>query len=134
MKTQTIKWIGFKGCLAAAVLLLAPAARADSAAEDLRLTIGKSVVIDYASDIRQISTSNPEIADASPITTREVILHGKGLGAATLIVWNKEGQRYFYNITVEMSLDALRKLMRETFPNEQIQVQSSRESVSLTGT
>jgi len=134
MKQQIIKRIGFKGCLAAAVLLLAPAAKADSAAEDLRLTIGKSVVIDYASDIRQISTSNPEIADASPITTREVILHGKGLGAATLIVWNKEGQRYFYNITVEMSLDALRKLMRETFPNEQIQIQSSRESVSLTGT
>ena len=134
MKQQSLKSIGWKGCLAAAALLwIAPAAQADSSAEDLRLTIGKSVVIDYASDIRQISTSNPEIADASPVTTREIILHGKSLGAATLIVWNKEGQRYFYNITVEMSLDALRKLIRETFPNEQIQVQSSRESVSLTG-
>ncbi len=132
MKHQ-MKWIGWRGWLAVAALLLAPVAKADSAAEELRLTIGKSVVIDYASDIRQISTSNPEIADASPVTTREVILHGKSLGAATLIVWNKEGQRYFYNITVEMSLDALRKLIRETFPNEQIQVQSSRESVSLTG-
>lgn len=132
MKHQ-MKWIGWRGALAMAALLLAPAAKADSAAEELRLTIGKSVVIDYASDIRQISTSNPEIADASPVTTREVILHGKSLGVATLIVWNKEGQRYFYNITVEMSLDALRKLIKETFPNEQIQVQSSRESVSLTG-
>jgi hypothetical protein len=28
-------------------------------AEDLRMTVGKSVVIDYPSDIRQISTSNP---------------------------------------------------------------------------
>ena len=134
MKHQSLNAIGLKGCLAAAVLLLAPAAKAaDSGAEELRLTIGKSVVIDYASDIRQISTSNPEIADASPVTTREIILHGKSLGAATLIVWNKEGQRYFYNITVEMSLDALRKLLRETFPNEPIQVQSSRESLSLTG-
>jgi pilus assembly protein CpaC len=119
-------------CLAAALLVATPA-KADSAAEELRLTVGKSVVIDYASDIRQISTSNPEIADASPITTREVILHGKGLGSATLIVWNKEGQRYFYNITVEMSLESLRKLLRETFPKDSIQVQSSRDSVSLTG-
>ena len=133
MKYQSLKWIGWRGCLAVAALLVGPAAHADSAAEDLRLTVGKSVVIDYASDIRQISTSNPEIADASPVTTREVILHGKSLGTATLIVWNKEGQRYFYNINVEMSLDALRKLMKETFPTEQIQVQSSRESVSLTG-
>ena len=133
MINQSLNWIGLRTCLTAALLVLAPAALADSAAEELRLTVGKSVVIDYASDIRQISTSNPEIADASPVTTREVILHGKSLGSATLIVWNKEGQRYFYNINVEMSLDALRKLIKETFPNEQIQVQSSRESVSLTG-
>ena len=133
MINQSLNWIGLRTCLTAALLVLAPAALADSAAEELRLTVGKSVVIDYASDIRQISTSNPEIADASPVTTREVILHGKSLGTATLIVWNKEGQRYFYNINVEMSLDALRKLIKETFPNEQIQVQSSRESVSLTG-
>jgi pilus assembly protein CpaC len=139
MKQQSMTSIGFKAiglrlCLVAAALLLAPPAKADSAAEDLRLTVGKSVVIDYASDIRQIATSNPDIADASPITTREVILHGKGLGTATLIVWNKEGQRYFYNITVEMSLESLRKLMRETFPKEPIQTQSSRDSISLTGT
>jgi len=44
-------------------------------AEDLRLTVGKSVVIDYPSDIRQISTSNPDILDASPVTTREILLH-----------------------------------------------------------
>ena len=55
-------------------------------AEDLRLTIGKSVVIDYPSDVRQISTSNPDIVDASPVTTREILLHGKGLSSATLVV------------------------------------------------
>jgi pilus assembly protein CpaC len=103
-------------------------------AEDLRLTVGKSVVIDFDSDIRQISTSNPEIVDASPITTREVLLHGKGFGSATMVVWNKQGQRTFYNISVEMNLEALRKLLKSTFPNENIQVQSSRESLSLTGT
>lgn len=101
--------------------------------EDLRLTIGKSVVIDFASDIRQISTSNPEIVDASPITTREILLHGKGFGGATMVVWNKAGQRSFYNITVEMNLDTVRKLLKETFPNEDIKVASSRDSLSLTG-
>ncbi|HEY3741611.1 MAG TPA: pilus assembly protein N-terminal domain-containing protein [Bryobacteraceae bacterium] len=125
--------IGAAAVLFAAAGVLVPAAKADGAAEDLRLTVGKSVVIDYASDIRQISTSNPEIADASPITTREVILQGKGLGSATLIVWNKEGQRYFYNVTVEMSLESLRRLMKETFPKDTIQIQSSKDSVSLTG-
>ena len=100
-------------------------------AEDLRLTVGKSVVIDYPSDVRQISTSNPEIVDASPVTTREILLSGKGLGSATMVVWSKTGQRNFYNITIEQNLDPLRRLLAETFPHSDIHVQSSRDSLSL---
>jgi pilus assembly protein CpaC len=102
-------------------------------AEDLRLTIGKSVVIDYPSDIRQISTSSPEILDASPITTREILLNGKGLGSATLVVWSKSGQRTFYNCTVDLNLDPLRRMLKETFPMDDITVRSSRDTLSLSG-
>src|SRR5882672_6815864 len=83
-------------------------------AEDLRLTIGKSVVIDYPSDIRQISTSNPDTVDASPVTAREILLHGKGLGSATLVVWSKGGQRTFYNVNVDLNLDPLRRQLRDS--------------------
>ena len=103
-------------------------------AEDLRLTVGKSIVIDYPGDVRQISTSNPDIVDANPVTTREVLVHGKGLGTGTLIVWSKAGERTFYTVTVEANLDPLRRLLRETFPGDEIHVQSSRDSISLTGT
>jgi len=102
-------------------------------AEDLRLTIGKSVVIDYPSDIRQIATSSPDILDASPITTREILLHGKGLGSATLVVWSKSGQRTFYNCTVDLNLDPLRRMLKETFPMDDIQVRSTRDTLSLSG-
>jgi pilus assembly protein CpaC len=120
----------------AAILLLGPAIcsmAAQTAAEDLRLTVGKSVVIDYPSDIRQISTSNPEIVDASPVTTREILVHGKGLGTGTLIVWSKTGERTFYSVTVDANLEPLRHLLKETFPNEDIRVQSSRDSIALIG-
>src|SRR5260370_30305023 len=100
-------------------------------AEDLRLTVGKSVVIDYPSDIRQISTSSPDIVDASPVTTREILLHGKGLGNATLVVWSKTGERTFYNVTVDLNLDSLRKILKDSFPGEQISPDSSRHSLSL---
>ena len=102
-------------------------------AEDLRLTVGKSVVIDYPSDIRQISTSSPDIVDASPVTTREILLHGKGLGNATLVVWSKTGERTFYNVTVDLNLDSLRKILKDSFPNEQIVPESSRDSLTLNG-
>lgn len=101
--------------------------------EDVRLTVGKSIVIDYPADISRISTSNPEIVDASPVTGREVLVHGKSFGTVTLVVWSKTGQRNFYNITVEQNLEPLRRLLKDTFPKEDIHVQSSRDSLSLTG-
>ena len=115
------------------VLAAASSAFAQGGPEDVRLTVGKSIVIDYPADISRISTSNPDIVDASPVTGREVLVHGKSFGTVTLVVWSKTGQRNFYNITVEQNLEPLRKLLKDTFPKEDIHIQSSRESLSLTG-
>ena len=119
--------------LVALGFLLGAATAFGQSAEELRLTVGKSVVIDYPSDIRQISTSSPDIVDASPVTTREILLHGKGLGNATLVVWSKTGERTFYNVTVDLNLDSLRKILKDSFPNEQILPESSRDSLTLNG-
>lgn len=124
-------WAGRTAMAAVAALCAVPAY--GQSAEDLRLTVGKSVVIDYPSDIRQISTSNPDIIDASPVTTKEILMHGKGLGNATLIVWSRAGDRTFYNVTVDLNLDPLRKILKDTFPNEAITPDSTRDSVTLSG-
>ena len=117
----------------AALLGLAASRFQAQSAEDLRITVGKSIVIDYPGDIRQISTSNPEVVDASPVTTREILMSGKGLGSATMVVWSKADQRMFYNVTVELNLEPLRRILQETFPDEKIDIHSSRDSVSLNG-
>jgi len=122
-----------RGVLVVLGFLLGAGTVFGQSAEELRLTVGKSVVIDYPSDIRQISTSSPEIVDASPVTTREILLHGKGLGNATLVVWSKTGERTFYNVTVDLNLDSLRKILKDSFPNEQIVPESSRDSLTLNG-
>lgn len=130
----------FKPALGLAVglaLLVVPAAqtlRAQSGAEDIRVTLGKSVVIDYPEDVNRISTSNPEVVDYVPVSTREILLHAKGLGAATLVIWAKSGQRNFYNVNVEQNLEPVRKLIHEAFPKEDVQVYSAKDTISLTGT
>jgi pilus assembly protein CpaC len=128
---QVIKRVLFVSLLVVSVA--ANLALAQGGPEEIRLTVGKSIVIDYPTDISRISTSNPDIVDASPVTAREILIHGKSFGTVTLVVWSKAGQRNFYNITVEQNLEPLRKLLKETFPKEDIHVQSSRESLSLTG-
>ncbi len=101
--------------------------------EELKLTVGKSIVLDYPTDIRQISTSDPSVVDTMAVTTREMLLSAKGPGTSTIIVWSKSGQRSIYAINVEQNLEPLRRLMKETFPKEDIQIQSTRDSLSLTG-
>jgi pilus assembly protein CpaC len=101
--------------------------------EELRLTAGKSIVIDYPADIARISTSNPDTVDSVAVTTREILLHAKGIGTATIIVWAKSGQRTFYNVNVEHNLEPIRRLLKETFPGEAIHIQAARDSLSLTG-
>ncbi len=118
---------------AAAILTLGAAAGFAQGAEELRMTVGKSVVIDYPGDVRQISTSNPDVLDASPVTMREILLHGKGLGNATMVVWSKSGERTFYNVTVDLNLDPLRRMYKDSFPGEDITPVSSRDSLSLNG-
>jgi pilus assembly protein CpaC len=102
-------------------------------AENLSMTLGKSLVIEYPSDVREIKIGDTTVVDGSPVTTREIVLDGKGVGTTTMIVWNKTGQRTFYNVNVEMNLEPLRRLLKESFPSETIDAHSARDTVTLTG-
>jgi pilus assembly protein CpaC len=133
MTANPLKFLATPAAMALALSCGSIECRAQSA-EDLRMTVGKSIVIDYPADIRQISTSNPDVIDASPITTREILMNGKGMGTATMVVWSKAGERMFYNVTVEMNLDPLRRLLQDSFPGEKLTAASSKDSISLNGT
>ena len=99
-------------------------------APDGRQERGHRLSLRYPPDLDQ----QPRHCGRRPVTTREILLHGKGLGNATLVVWSKTGERTFYNVTVDLNLDSLRKILKETFPNEPIVPESSRESLTLNGT
>ena len=63
-------------------------------------------MIDYPSDAAD-STSNPDIIDASPVTTREIlVLAGLGSHHGDL---EQTGQRTFYNVTVDLNVDPLKR-------------------------
>ncbi len=95
---------------------VAPELLAQAGNQELKLTVGKSVVIDYPSDIGRISTSNPDVVDAVPITAREILINAKANGQGTLVVWSKTGERSFFSVTVDQNLEPIQKLLKDTFP------------------
>ncbi len=119
---------------AAAMAVLAPAlVFGQSSTEDLRVTVGKSIVVDYPTDVARISTSNPEVVDAVAVSTREVLLHAKSHGSSTVVIWARTGQRTFYNVSVEHNLEPIRRILKETYPDDQVVISSARDSVTLNG-
>lgn len=115
------------------MLCLAALSAPGETLNELKLSVGRSMVLDFPTDVRQISTSDPAVMDAVAVSTREVLVHAKAVGSATVIVWSKTGERSVYTASIDQNLEALKALVKETFPSEEIHVQSTRDSLSLTG-
>jgi len=119
--------------LALAAAVGAEDVRSQGPVEQLKLNVGRSVVLDRQADVARISISNPEIVDAVAITTREILINAKSAGAATLVIWPKNGGRTMYAVTVERDLEPIRRLLKETFPGEAIDIRADRDSLVLVG-
>ena len=108
-------------CLAAI-----PLWAADAGSREIGLTVGRGAVIDCPDGVEGVSTSNPEAVDAVVAGPKVVLFQAKALGQATLAIWSKAGGRQIYEVTVEANLEPLRKLMKETFPDERIDLRATR--------
>lgn len=114
-------------------VLAAVATPAEPSGADMKLTVGRSVVIDCPAEVTRLAISNPEVADAVAVSAREVLVNAKAQGMATVVVWPKTGARMLVTISVEQNLDPLRDLLRQTFPNQEIRVEAARDAISLNG-
>lgn len=101
--------------------------------EEIAMTVGKSVILDHPDEIARISISNPEIADAVAVSTKEVLLNAKAPGITTLVIWSKNGERNFFTLNVSANLQQIQQQIQNTFPGEEIRVLMSANAVSLVG-
>jgi len=99
----------------------------------MSLTIGRGAVIDCPDGVERVSTSNPQAVDVVTASDQVVLFQAKGVGQATLAIWSKSGGRRIYEVTVESNLEPLRRLLKETFPDEDIDLRGSRDSMALVG-
>jgi pilus assembly protein CpaC len=103
----------------------------------LMVTVGKSLIIDSPLDIRRISVANGELAEAVAVNPREVLINGKAPGETSLIVWQQNGARLIYDLTVRVSnarLEAVRQQVARDFPHEDINVTFENDTAFVRGT
>lgn len=101
----------------------------------MHLTVSKSTVLRLPDRVDRISVGNPSIADATPISEREVYMLGKELGTTNMIVWTKGGPATVIDLTVGADPSMLQSELQALLPGEKdITVKTTADSLVLLGT
>src|ERR1051325_979275 len=98
----------------------------------MTLTVGRGELLQFPDETSRVSVSDPTIADAVVVSQHDVVLNGKAPGNTTILIWHGDNVSP-YAVTVEPDLSEIQKQLRATFPNEHIDVTSSREGIVLSG-
>jgi pilus assembly protein CpaC len=108
---------------------------------DLSVAVGKSVLVDFAEPLVRVAIGMSEIAAVTVTSPTEVMVNGKMPGQTSLIIWQKGGNRQFFNITVRRNtfesidrLDAVRRQLMLELPGQAIKVSAENGSIFLRGT
>ncbi|MBI3695096.1 MAG: pilus assembly protein N-terminal domain-containing protein [Acidobacteria bacterium] len=100
---------------------------------EIRVLIGRSVVLEHPEEIVRVSVANPEVVDAVAVSTRELVLNGKSAGTTSLIVWSKAGAREMFTVTVDLNAEPIQRQINETFTGEKIRLRPGKDTLILTG-
>lgn len=111
------------------------------ATNELSVVVGRTVLLDCARPIQRVAIGLGGFAEATPVTPTEIMVNGKAPGQTSLILWEKGGNREFFNVTVRPSnytavdqLDAVRRELQHQLPGQIVRVSAASGSIFLSGT
>jgi len=98
----------------------------------LSLGIGKSVVIDFPDDVKDVLVADPKIANAVVRSARRAYIIGAAVGQTNVVFFNADGQQVAaYDIAIKRDLNGVRSALRQSTPG--VQIDGVGDGVILTG-
>jgi pilus assembly protein CpaC len=108
---------------------------------ELSVEVGKTVLVDTAQPIARVSVGLGDVAMVSAVTPTELMVNGKSAGQTSLIVWDANGGRQFFNVSVHPSMaatdsgvEAARRELSMQLPAQPIEISMANGTVFLRGT
>ena len=102
-------------------------------AAPLRVMVGKSILINTADQLKRVSVTDPNVADALVVTTHQVLVQGRAPGEVSLIIWNAAEESRSFDLRVDVDVTAAAEEIQHIFPEQRIQVSPSRSAIVLSG-
>jgi pilus assembly protein CpaC len=105
-------------------------------AKEITLTVGRGELLQLEGEVKTVAASEPKIADVVVVSPREVMVNAKGIGKATVIIWEDRAlpKRYEVNvISDQQQYDAVRRAVQQAVGDNAISVQGNLETMVLSG-
>jgi pilus assembly protein CpaC len=100
----------------------------------LALGVGKSVVVDFPHDVKDVLVGDPKIANAVVRSSQRAYIIGAAVGQTNVVFFDSAGQQIAaYDIAVKRDLNGVRTALKQTLPNAGIQIEGVGDGVMLTG-
>src|SRR5215813_4781643 len=106
---------------------------ADDSTPSVRLTVGRSAIVDLGAPIARVSLTSADIADAMVTSSNQLLVNGKLPGTISMFVWERNGALRQFEVVVQRDLNLLNEQIKRLFPGESIDAQSNGKSIVLSG-
>jgi pilus assembly protein CpaC len=104
-----------------------------STTKELSLEVGQNRLMETSVPLGRVSVANPEVADLKVVTSTQLLVTAKGVGDTYLTLWDKSDAPLVLSLHVTRNLDALRKQIKDLFPDEDITISAAGDLVVLSG-
>jgi pilus assembly protein CpaC len=109
-------------------------AASDYGSRAVALGVGKSVVIDFPRDIKDVLVANPKTANAVVRSSRRAYVIGIEVGQTNVFFFDAEGRQMVgLDIAVTRNLNGIRTAIKQVLPDSEIRVEGIGEGVILSG-
>ena len=109
-------------------------AASDVGSRAVALGKGKSVVIDFPRDIKDVLVADPKVANAVVRSSRRAYVIGIEQGQTNVFFFDAEGRQMVgLDIAVTRNLNGIRAAIKQILPDSDIRVEGIGEGVILTG-
>lgn len=99
----------------------------------IRVARGKSALVLQPAQVERISLADPAVADATPISPRELVVTGLEIGTTSLFVWRVNNTVSLYTVEVTPDADLIQRQIEMMLPGETITVLPSGTNIVLNG-
>ncbi len=94
---------------------------------------GASALLTRPSALERVSIADENIANASVISPREILINGINVGTTSLLVWAEGDVVRLYNIEVQADVQSLQRQLDTLYPNQDIVVTTAGNTVIVSG-